>query len=81
MAETDWLNISFDDEVRLSKENVKYEKAKNYVAGAKECSGAMKQVWKSEYFRKCPKLGSWRRRTNGLIQSVRKMMQICIKNL
>ena len=81
MAETDWANITFDDEVRLSKENVKYEKAKNYVEGAKACSSAMKSVWTSEYFRKCPKPGSWRRRTNGLIANVKKMMQICIKSL
>ncbi|CAG5109401.1 Oidioi.mRNA.OKI2018_I69.chr2.g3946.t1.cds [Oikopleura dioica] len=46
MNETDWENISFDDEIRLSKENMKYEKAKNYVSGANECSSAMKQLEK-----------------------------------
>ena len=45
----------------------------------KICRSNMRKLWKSSALKHCPKLGSWKRRSTGLINEITRVQNICLK--
>lgn len=48
---------------------------------ASRCKTDMIKLWEREELNQCPKLGSWRRRMNGLIRTVQVMHNVCLNQV
>lgn len=45
----------------------------------KQCRSQMRKLWKHNDLVHCPKLGSWRRRSAGLLNEITRIQNICLK--
>lgn len=45
----------------------------------KQCRTEMRKLWRHKQLNPCPKLGSWKRRSAGLLNEVSRIQNICLK--